>query len=133
MTIGFMGLFVALLGEYISERLRALLIPALILGASSVFYWDWSGDLRFYIWVQVIPLLTVPILMILYRARFSHTWMLLTALGCYALAKITELTDVRIFAMTQNLVSGHTIKHLLSALGCLIILFMLQKRESLRS
>jgi len=69
--------------------------------------------------------------MILYRAKYSHAWMLLAALGCYALAKITELADVQIFALSQNLVSGHTIKHLLSATGCLIILLMLKKRKPL--
>jgi hypothetical protein len=49
MTIGFMGLFVALLGEYVSERLgESILVPALLLGFSSVLYWDWFDDLRFY-------------------------------------------------------------------------------------
>lgn len=130
MTIGFMGLFAALLGEYISERLgRFLLIPALLLGASSVFYWHWFDDLRFYIWIQIIPLLTIPVVLALYRARYSHSWMLLAALGAYALAKITELTDEAVFTLSQNIVSGHTIKHLLSALGCLFILLMLQKRK----
>ena len=129
MTVGFMGLFVALLGEYISERLGALLVPALLLGASSVFYWHWFDDLRFYIWVQIIPLLTIPVVMSLYRAKYSHGWMLLAALGCYALAKITELADKQIFALMQGLISGHTIKHLLSAIGCLFILLMLQRRK----
>ena len=134
MTIGFMGLFAALLGEYISERLGAfLLVPAILLGLSSVVYWHWFDDLRFYIWVQLIPLLTIPVIMILYRAKYSHQWMLLAALGCYALAKITELGDSQIFALSQNLISGHTIKHLLSAVGCLFILLMLQKRKRLDS
>ena len=132
MTIGFMGLIAALLGEYISERLGTLLlVPAILLGLSSVVYWHWFDDLRFYIWVQLIPLLTIPVIMILYRARYSHGWMLLAALGCYALAKITELGDGQIFALSQGLVSGHTIKHLLSALGCLLILLMLQRRNPL--
>ena len=130
MTIGFMGLFAALLGEYVSERLgRFLLVPAILLGLSSVIYWYWFDDLRFYIWVQMIPLLTIPVVMILYRAKYSHGWMLLAALGCYALAKITELGDRQIFALSQDFISGHTIKHLLSALGCLLILFMLQRRK----
>ena len=132
MTVGFMGLFAALLGEYVGERLgRFLLVPAILLGLTSVLYWHWFDDLRFYIWVQLIPLLTVPVVMILYRAKYSHGWMLLAALGCYALAKITELADGQIFALSQNSLGGHTIKHLLSALGCLFILLMLQKRKSL--
>jgi hypothetical protein len=37
MTIGFIGLLVALFGEYIAQRLsRFLLIPALLLGVGSV-------------------------------------------------------------------------------------------------
>ena len=48
-TIGFMGLFAALLGEYIGERLgMLLLVPALILGFASVVYWHKFDDLRFY-------------------------------------------------------------------------------------
>lgn len=129
MTVGFMGLFVALLGEYISERLGGLLVPALLIGAASVFYWHWSDDLRFYVWVQLIPLVSIPFVLILYRARYSHGWMLLAALGCYALAKLTELGDAEIFAVTQNVISGHTIKHLLSAIGCVFLVLMLQKRS----
>ncbi len=133
MTIGFMGLFVALLGEYISERLGVFLVPAILLGLSSVLYWHWSDDLRFYIWVQLIPLLTIPFVMILYRAGYSHQWLLLLALGWYALAKISEVADGEIFRLSQGIVSGHTIKHLLSALGCLSIFLMLQRRKLLDS
>src|SRR2546422_11185128 len=76
-TIGFMGLFAALLGEYIGERLgMLLLVPALILGSASVVYWHRFDDLRFYVWVQLIPLLTIPVAMVLYRARYSHRWLL---------------------------------------------------------
>ncbi len=133
MTIGFMGLFVALLGEYISKRLGVFLVPAILLGLSSVLYWHWSNDLRFYIWVQLIPLLTIPFVMILYRAGYSHQWLLLLALGWYALAKISEVADGEIFRLSQGIVSGHTIKHLLSALGCLSIFLMLQRRKLLDS
>jgi hypothetical protein len=134
MTIGFMGLFAALLGEYVSERFGVfLLVPALLLGFSSVVYWHWFDDLRFYIWIQLIPLLTIPLVMILYRPRYSHQWMLLAALGCYALAKVAEVFDKEIFGLSQNLISGHTIKHLLSALGCLFIVLMLQRRKLLES
>lgn len=130
MTVGFMGLFVALLGEYVSERLGAiLLVPAILLGISSVIYWHGSGDLRFYFWVQLVPLLLIPVLMILYRARYSHQWMLVAAVGWYALAKVAETTDNEIFVASQGIVSGHTIKHLLSAMGCATFLLMLERRK----
>ena len=132
MTIGFMGLFVAVVGEYISPRLGVFLLgPALLLGSASVVYWHWSDDLRFYVWVQLISLLIIPVVMVLYRTKYSHQWLLLTALGWYALAKISEVLDAEIFGLSRGLVSGHTIKHLLSALGCMTIVWMLQKRSCL--
>jgi len=131
MTIGFMGLFIALLGEHISERLSVFLVPAIILGLFSVVYWHWSDDLRFYYWVQLISLLTIPFVMVLYRTGYSHQWLLLLALGWYALAKVSEVAEGEIFRLSQGIISGHTIKHLLSALGCLSILLMLQRRKLL--
>lgn len=130
MTIGFMGLLVALLAEYVNARLgRFLLVPALLMGFSSVFYWHWFGDLRFYVWIQFIPLLTVPVLMVLFRPRFSHQWLLLVALACYLLAKFAEAYDREVFVFTQSLFSGHSFKHLLSALGCFSVLVMLKTRR----
>jgi hypothetical protein len=132
MTIALMGLFVAVFGEYISPRLGVFLLgPALLLGFASVVYWHWSDDLRLYIWVQLISLLIIPVVMVLYRTRYSHQWLLLAALGLYGLAKIFEVFDAEIFSFSRGLVSGHTIKHLLSALGCLTIVWMLQKRKLL--
>jgi len=133
MTLAFMGLFVALLTEYVAIRLgRALLLPVLLLGLSSVLYWYWFDDLRLYFWIQLIPLLTVPVVMVLYRPRYSHQWMLLGGLGCYILAKVTEIYDREIFVVTQQLVGGHPIKHLLAALGCFTVLLMLKKRVALK-
>ena len=34
LTVGFMGLFIAVLGEYVSERFRMLLMPAVLLGVA---------------------------------------------------------------------------------------------------
>ncbi|MGB7068721.1 MAG: ceramidase domain-containing protein [Pyrinomonadaceae bacterium] len=130
MTVGFMGLFAALIGEYVSEQLgRILLIPLVLFGMVSVTYWHWSGDLRVYIWVQAVPLITIPVLFLLYRSRYTHQWLLLLALGLYALAKVTELYDLEIFEASGRWISGHTIKHILSAAGCAAILVMLRLRR----
>jgi hypothetical protein len=132
MTIGFMGLFAALLGEYVSDRLGAyVLAPALLLGLASVAYWRWSDDLRFYYWIQLVPLLTIPVAMSLYRPKYSYRWLLLVALGWYALAKVAEANDSEIFVLSQGIISGHTIKHLLSALACLSIVLMIQRQTLL--
>ena len=132
MTIGFMGLFVALLAEYASAWLgRFLLVPAMLVGLSSVLYWHWFDDLRFYVWVQLLPLLMVPAVMLLFRPRYSRQWLLLLALAFYVLAKISETYDAEVFAFNQNLFSGHSLKHLLAACGCFSILVMLKTRNPL--
>jgi hypothetical protein len=131
MTIAFMGLLSAVLGEYVSERLgRALLVPAVLLGFLSVLYWHWSGDLRFYVWVQLMALLTVPLLMALFRPLHTHQWLLLAALALYGIAKVSEIYDGEVFAWTRESVSGHTIKHLLAATSCLAVLVMLRRRSA---
>ncbi|MBK6722895.1 MAG: hypothetical protein IPG58_06320 [Acidobacteria bacterium] len=129
LTVGFMGLFVALLGEYITERFRFLLVPAVILGVFSVLYWSWFDDLRLYIWVQMVPLLIVPFVMLLFPAKFSHQWLIFVGALLYGSAKLTELGDKVIFATTQGIVSGHTLKHLLAAAGCWAIFLALKKRH----
>ena len=130
MTMAFMGLFVSLLGEYLGYRLAAiLLVPAVLLGIATVLYWALFDDLRLYYWVQLAPLLTIPAAMMLFRSRYTHDWLLLVALGCYALAKVAEVYDQAIFRATSEVVSGHTLKHLLAAAGCYTVLWMLQSRN----
>jgi hypothetical protein len=132
MTIGFMGLFVALLGEYVSESLgKALLIPALMVGFASVLYWQQFDDLRFYLYVQMVPLLLIPIVMLLFRATYSHQWLLVLALGFYVLAKVAESFDQQLFALSAQTVSGHSVKHILAALGCFALVAMVAMREPL--
>ena len=131
MTIGFMGLFAALAGEYLHERFgRLLLAPAVLLGFASVLYWYRVDDLRFYYWVQSAPLLSIPVFMVLFKSRYSHQWVLLVAVAWYALAKVTEAYDLAIFRGTGETISGHTMKHLLAAAGCYSILWMLRTRRS---
>jgi hypothetical protein len=132
MTVGFIGLLIAELGENVHKNFGWFILPALLTGFFSVIYWHWFDDLRFYIWVQLISLLIIPIVMILYQGRYSHQWMLIFALGLYALAKILEMEDEKVFAISRGLVSGHTVKHLLSALGCFTIVLMLQRRKLLQ-
>jgi hypothetical protein len=97
-----------------------------------VLYWHWFDDLRLYYWVQLVPLLTVPFVVALFRPRYSHQALLLVALGFYILAKIAEVYDREVFAISWNLFSGHSLKHILSALGALAILMMLKRRRPLK-
>ena len=132
LTIGFMGLFIAILGEYVSTRFRFLLWPAVLIGAGSVLYWHWFQDLRLYYWIQLVPLLSLPFIMMLYPAKYSHAWLIFAGALWYGLAKLAELFDKSIFAATQGSISGHTIKHILAAVGCASILAALYYRKDLK-
>lgn len=132
MTVAFMGLFAALLGEHLGMRFEMrLLAAALVTGAFSVFWWQAGGDLRIYIWVQAAPLLAIPYVIAAFPGRYDRRHCLLWGVGLYALAKVAEWLDHEIYAATGASISGHTLKHLLAALAVLCVLWMLRKRQSL--
>lgn len=128
-TIGFMGLFAALLCEHVSARSeRWLLGPAILVGAASVLYWRFFDDLRPYVWIQVVALLMIPAALVLFRSDRGGDRFLVIGFACYALAKGAEAYDHSIFGLTGAWISGHTLKHLLAALACFAIYAMLKQR-----
>ena len=133
MTVGFMGLLTAILAERVSVRVaRLVFIPLLAIGAGSVGYWyltevGGAGDLRLYVLVEFGALLIVVLLLLLYPAREPGTGYLVTGLVAYAAAKCFELEDAQVLALGQ-IVSGHTLKHLLAAGGVGCIVAMIRAR-----
>jgi predicted membrane channel-forming protein YqfA (hemolysin III family) len=138
MSVGFMGLLTALLAERVSVRLgRWLFVPLLATGAAGVFYWHWSelqnaGDLRLYVVVQFGSLLWIVLLLVLYPARYAGTAYLVTGLAAYGIGKIFEVADRHIFGFGE-IVSGHTLKHLVAAAGVACVVIMLRDRAPTRS
>lgn len=53
-------------------------------------------------------------------------------IALYAVAKVAETFDQEIYDLEQ-IVSGHTIKHLLAAVAIYLIVRMLQKRRVLQA
>jgi len=130
MTVAFMGLFAALVSEHLGAKLEpALLAGALVTGIASVFWWQHSGDLRVYIWVQGAPLLAIPYVIAAFPGRYTHRHWLLYGVGLYALAKVAELFDHEIYAATGAAISGHSVKHLLAATAVFCVYRMLQRRN----
>ena len=129
MIFGLLGFYVALIGECVSSKLsRLMLLPTLFIGILSVTYWYWADDLRLYFWVQLVPMLTIPVMLLFFPKIYSHYWLLFMALVFFLLAKIAELNDLNIYLATGEVISGHTVKHLLAAIGCYFILWMLRNR-----
>lgn len=123
MTIGFVAFFISVIMERISIKVGLLaLMPALIIGAATVFYWSWTesqgrGDLRPYAFVQSYPIFAVAAMMVLFPARYTGSINLLLVIVFYILAKQLESKDEAIFAGTGGIVSGHTLKHLSAAIA----------------
>lgn len=132
LTLVYTGLFIAFVSEWISPRLAAiLLMPTVLAGLGSVIYWHYYDDLRLYAWIQLLPLLTLPVIITLYRPQYSHYRYLVAVLVLFVLARISEVFDREIFALTGHLFSGHTLKHILAALAVCALLIMLRVRKRL--
>lgn len=133
MTIAFMSLFSVVVGDRVNEKLGKLLIWILVpIGILSLVYWAWTeslghGDLRFYALVQFYPIIAIPLICALSREyRYTPMKYILWLFFWYAGAKALELFDAEIYNFSGNIVSGHSLKHLCSAIAVLVVLRMLR-------
>ncbi len=135
MTLIFTSLLAAIITERVNARLGlALLGPLMAVGVWSVVQWKMSemrgeGDLRLYLMVQLLPAFVIPIFMALFPARYTRGTDLGVVLALYILSKIFELFDRDIYR-AGHLLSGHTLKHLVSALAIYWVLRMLKRRKA---
>lgn len=136
-TLGFMGFFAAVISERVSLRAgRALLWPLVAVGVASVAYWHWTelqgaGDLRWYLLVQLYPLLAIPLLMAWFAPHYTAGRYIILAIALYVVAKGLELADVPVFAALHQ-VSGHTLKHLAAAGASACLVRMVAVRSPVR-
>jgi len=134
MSISFMALFSIVIAEFISMNLaKYLSFPLIIAGMASVLYWYVSelngvGDLRYYILIQFLPMLIIPMILLLFSSRFNQTkgyWFLLLL---YLLAKLCEYFDTQIYTFLEY-ISGHSIKHMFAALALYILIYVYERRK----
>jgi hypothetical protein len=131
MTLAFAGFMSAVIAERIGPQAGLRWLGPLVLaGLGSVLHWRATelaghGDLRPYALMQFYPMLAVPLLMLLFPARHSHSHCLAWCLGFYALAKVLELADAPVYAVLG--VSGHTLKHLAATAATAMVLVMISR------
>jgi len=136
MTIGFTAIVAAIIAERISVRAGLLsLVPVIAIGIGSVVYWQMTelggrGDLRPRVLVQFYPMLAIPLLMFPFPPKYTRSADLLGTAALYALAKAFEALDTQIFGLGQ-IISGHTLKHIVAAFAIYQILRMLRRRQPL--
>jgi hypothetical protein len=131
------SIFAIVVAEFVNRRLgRLMLAPIVVLGLFSVLYWARSeslgqGDLRLYLLAQFYPMLAIPVILLLFRSRYTRAGAFWLVLALYAAAKVAELYDRPILEWT-GLWSGHTVKHLVAAGASFILLYNLQRRMQRR-
>ena len=136
MTIAFMAFFVAIVGETISSQIAfKLFIPMLVLGIASVVYWyvselNGSGDLRAYVLVQFLPVLLIPLILWLFNSRLNGNKYIWGVIGAYTVSKLMEFFDTQIYS-ALDVISGHSLKHLIAAFATFIFYRALRNRQIL--
>ncbi len=129
MGAGFMVLYLILLIEHVSEKLEKYLIPFLLTGIASVVIWAIWDDLRFYFWVQFSSFLCIPLILLTFESKYQTKSGYYFCLLFYFIAKLTETFDHQISAVTSDLITGHTLKHLLAGLGLWFLVKMIRVRH----
>lgn len=122
LVLSLISLFSALLIERTgSSWIMRFTFPFLmILGIISVVYW-WGtervgeGNIKFYLFIQYYMIIILPLLCLFYPKKGDKY--IYISLVLYGIAKIFELQDSKIFVFTQGIISGHTLKHFICALG----------------
>lgn len=134
MTIIFMSLAAALITERINAKYGLWLYPALLaFGFYSVIYWHCTeqhgvGDLRLYFGVQAF-IIVVVFLMIMIPSSYNKSWDLAVVLLLFGLARFLEIYDQQIATITDERLSGHTLKHMAGALAGFWLIRMIWKRK----
>jgi hypothetical protein len=132
MTVAFMAFLSLIVGEHIAPDLgRLSLWPLLTIGSASVLYWWFTesrghGDLRPYVLVQYLPVVLIPMIIILFPSRLTKVHLIWAVLAAYALAKALELLDLPIYRILG--ISGHTLKHVVAAIGMFMLVVALRTR-----
>jgi len=133
MTIAFMSLIAAQVVDRISIRAGvALLVPMLLVGAASVFYWRateraGAGNVVPYAVLQAYSVVILLLLALWQPSRYTHGEEIYWVFAGYVAAKLLELFDRQVLAL-GHLFSGHTLKHLAAAIAGLVVCRMLLLR-----
>jgi len=132
MTFVFMSLLTSMIRERISENIsRWLFLPLLGAGLLSVLHWKFSGDLRLYAAIQFFPMVTVPVILLLFPPRYSGGGGIFLMCGLYIVAKLIEMSDRALAAFIST--GGHPWKHLISALAIYCYMITVSRRQAIDS
>lgn len=134
-------MFSSFLAITVAERMRPkwgarLLLPLLAAGLGSLLWWRagelrGAGDLRFYGLLQGFAMVGIPVMLVLFRSRYTRTADMFFIVTLYGIAKACEGADRAIDSAFGEAMSGHTVKHLLGGVAAAWIVVMLLRRRPL--
>ena len=104
------------------------LAELIILAPLSVLLWNYNGNLKPYAVLQFGGIIIIVLTLLLTKAQ-KQSPCFASLIILYGFAKVAEFYDVEIFNLSQNLISGHTLKHLIGALAVLIFISPLKVKK----
>ncbi|MEE8294622.1 MAG: ceramidase domain-containing protein [Sphingomonadales bacterium] len=138
MTIGFMAILAIFISERINLRAGQTLLPVLLfIGVFSVGLWILGervtdiipADLRLYGLVQFFPIIALLIMLWWFPPRYTGVGYIYGIFVFYILAKGAEEFDCFIWKLTDQIISGHSLKHLLAALATYFLYLYIKNRK----
>ena len=117
---GLLGLAVQTRIDDISARITAAVL--LVAAPASVAVWAQTGNLLPWVLVQGGGMLMLLWLAFVTPRRNALPVGLGWVIGLYAVAKLLEMSDSDVFAVTEHWVSGHSLKHWVAAAAALPVL-----------
>ena len=128
---GMLAAFAGLMGLAAADRISAragqwTAAAVLVLGPVALVVWAMTGNLLPWSVLQGGGMLLVVSLTL--RKPLIGAWgvPLLAVIAWYVLAKLLELGDHHVLALTNGLVSGHTLKHMAAAMAAWPVLTVVQ-------
>lgn len=97
---------------------------------TSVLWWystelKGQGDLRPYLLLQILPIMLIPLWQAIHHSPMPDRLWFGAALLLYVLAKLAEANDHSLLTATNQLISGHTLKHLLATIAAAALVYRL--------
>mgnify|MGYP001164657301 FL=1 len=104
-----------------------------VFSIASVFWWYFTelngqGDLRPYLLLQILPIVLIPLWQAIHGTATEDRLWFGAAFLLYIFAKLAEVNDHALLAITNMMISGHTLKHLLAAAAAAALVHRLIQR-----
>ena len=104
------------------------LAELIILAPLSVLLWNYNGNLTPYAVLQFGGIIIIVLTLLLTKAQ-KQSPCFTSLIILYGFAKVAEFYDVEIFNLSQNLISGHTLKHLIASIAVLVFISPLKVKK----